>query len=99
GRELAVSELELELKSKSNAHELFDLAKRLVKEQGLWLSTLSKGDRGAQLSLPPGAGAPATRAQPVQFNPKASPGRQFSAMADNCLAQICPNASHVAAGS
>jgi len=99
GRELAVSELELELKSKSNAHELFDLAKRLVKEQGLWLSTLSKGDRGAQLSLPPGAGPPATRAQPVQFNPKASPGRQFSAMADNCLAQICPNASHVAAGS
>lgn len=99
GRELAVSELELELKSKSNAHQLFGLARRLVKAHGLWLSTLSKSARGAQLSLPLGAEAPATKALPVQFDPDASPGRQFRAMADNCLSQICPNASHIAAGS
>jgi inorganic triphosphatase YgiF len=99
GHELAICELELELKSKSNASELFALARRLVKEHGLWLSTLSKSSRGAQLSVAPHSKPPAVKAKPVDFNPKASSGKQFRAMLDNCLAQIAPNASQVAAGS
>jgi inorganic triphosphatase YgiF len=99
GHELQVSELELELKSKSNACQLFELAKELVRKHGLWLSTLSKATRGAQLSMTSQGRPSAVKAEPVRFSPKASAGQQFRAMVDNCLAQICPNASHIAAGS
>lgn len=99
GHEIPVSELELELKSKSSARQLFQLAKELVREHGLCLSTLSKASRGAQLSKTSQARPLAVKAEPVMFSPKASAGQQFRAMVDNCLAQICPNASHVAAGS
>jgi hypothetical protein len=69
GRELAVSELELALKSGSNARQLFALARSLVKDHGLWLSTVSKGARGTLLSSEPGADPPVAKAKPIHFNP------------------------------
>lgn len=99
GRELAVSELKLALKSRSNARQLFALARSLVKDHGLWLSTVSEGARGTLLSSEPGADPPVAKAKPIHFNPGSPARRQFRAMVDNCLAQITPNASYIAAGS
>lgn len=96
GHRIPVCELELELKEGASVREMFALANRLVQTHGLWLSTLSKSTRGAALAR--AQGAPADKATPVHFKPGASSGQQFRAMINNCLAQIMPNASHVAAG-
>lgn len=97
GRRTRVCELELELKDGGSVGEMFALAKRLVQTHGLWVSTLSKSFRGAALARDEG-GLPAAKATPVHFKPGANSGQQFRAMINNCLAQVMPNASHVAAG-
>lgn len=99
GRERPLCELELELKSRGTAAGLFAFAQDLVQTHGLWISTVSKSGHGAQLAAGPGAAAPVAKARPARFRPQASSGRQFRAMLGNCLSQIAPNASHVAAGS
>ena len=97
GGRTPLCELELELKSGGSPHEMFALANRLVQTYGLWVCTLSKSSRGAALAREEG-GWPADKATPVDFKPGARSGRQFRAMISNCLAQIMPNASHVAGG-
>ena len=98
GRRTSVCELELELKGGDSHQAMFELAHRLIWMHGLWISTLSKSSRGAALARD-GEGLPAAdKAAPVVFKPGASAGRQIRAMISNCLAQILPNASHVAEG-
>lgn len=97
GHSATVCELALTFKSGASRRELFALAHRLLQTHGLWICTLSKSARGAALARDP-EGSPADRATPVEFKPGARSGRQVRAMISNCLDQIMPNASHVAAG-
>ncbi len=96
-RESPVCELELELK-RGSVPGLVALAQRWSQQHGLWFSTLSKAERGARLL----AGldvVPAVKAEPPRFA-SAPDGRAIQrAVVANCLAQILPNATEVAAGS
>lgn len=96
-RESPVCELELELK-RGSVPGLVALAQRWSQQHGLWFSTISKAERGARLL----AGldvVPAIKAEPPRFA-SAPDGRAIQrAVVANCLAQILPNATEVAAGS
>lgn len=98
GQQRALCEVELEFKSGEGPHHLFDLARRLVHEHHLWLSTVAKSARGEALAFPDSP-APVVKSVDVSFDPDGHDDQQLRAMVNNCLAQILPNASHVAAGS
>lgn len=98
-RESPVCELELEL-VKGDVSALVDVARRWSQRHGLWLSTLSKAERGRRLVSPHSA-KPSKAIAPV-FN-KAH-GAELSAVGvqraiiSACLGQVLPNASEVAHG-
>lgn len=97
GRVLPVYELELELKS-GRIQDLTDLARRWVRELGLHLSTISKAQRGERLSLGQEHG-PAVKAGAPALERSMTPTQVLRAVVGNCLEQILPNASELAAGS
>ena len=97
-RQSPVCEVELELTNGSNTAPLFALARTLVADHHLWLSTLAKSTRGDALARPDRA-PPVQRAGRVAVDPDANGDAQLRAMVGGCLDQILPNASHVAAGS
>jgi inorganic triphosphatase YgiF len=98
GREAPVSEVELELTAGDNVAPLFALARALVAEHHLWLSTLAKSTRGEALARPDRAPL-VQHAGRITADPDADGDAQLRAMVAHCLDQILPNASHVAAGS
>jgi len=98
GKKIPICELEIELKSGGSSEHMFELAKRLVHEHHLWLSLESKSARGAALLASPQATSVA-KALKVNFDPDDAGDQQLRAMVRNCLWQILPNASKVAAGS
>jgi len=98
GHKRALCEVEIEFKSGSGIQHMFTLARRLVHEHHLWLSTVAKSSRGEALAFP-GTPASVVKSIDVQFDPDSPDDQQLRAMVGNCLAQILPNASHVAAGS
>ncbi|MDO9236462.1 MAG: CHAD domain-containing protein [Aquabacterium sp.] len=98
GERRPVCELNIELKSDGSYTHMFALAKKLVHEHHLWLSTESRSTRGNAL-LSDQAHALVVKAQEVDFDPSVSDGQKLRAMVRNCLRQVLPNASQVAAGS
>lgn len=98
--ESAVCELELELKQ-GPVTGLVALAQRWSQQHGLWFSTVSKAERGERL-LAGVVTMPAVKAEAMRLgiNDAAPDGRALQrAVVSNCLAQILPNASEIAAGS
>jgi len=92
-----VCELELEL-VQGDAQALADLAQRWSQRHGLWLSTLSKAERGERLCA--GAGTvPAVKARAPEFPAQPSGRALQQAVLAACLAQVLPGASEVAAGN
>lgn len=91
-------EVEIEFKSGESFQHMFALARRLVHEHHLCLSTVAKSARGEALASPDKAPL-VVKSTEVRFDPEAPSDQQLRAMVNNCLAQILPNASHVAAGS
>jgi triphosphatase len=90
-------ELELELKHGSPA-SMIELAGRWCARYALWLDTVSKAERGARLARGEAYGAPVKSESP-QLDRRANGPELFRAVLNNCLRQILPNASEVAAGS
>ncbi len=97
GRGVPVCELELELKD-GPAEGLFALARPWVAAHGLWLSTAAKAQRGALLAAGHDHG-PAVKAGVPALAWSMSAPALLRAVVANCLDQILPNASEVAAGS
>lgn len=95
-----VQELELEL-LRGPVSGLIALAQRWAQQHGLWLSTLTKAERGQRLLASETTPAPAVRAQPPQFGDDDPPDGAAvqRVVLGNCLQQILPNASEIAAGS
>lgn len=94
-RSIAISEIELELKS-GNPASLFDIALALLAEVPLQIGQQSKAERGYRLA----AGMPPTavKAQPLALRAGLSVEQGFQAIAANCLEQIGANQDGVAAG-
>ncbi len=92
-----IRELEMELKS-GPMPPLLDLAARWVGQHGLWLSTLSKAERGALLREGRREPGPTQAAAPKL--PAPATARAFmTATIESCMKQVLANASAVAAGS
>ncbi|WP_310734652.1 CYTH and CHAD domain-containing protein [Azohydromonas caseinilytica] len=97
GQTAPVCELELELKAGA-PEGLFALARPWVAAHGLWLSTISKSQRGALLAAGHTHG-PVVKAGVPALDWSMSPPALLRAIVASCLAQILPNASEIAAGS
>ncbi|MFZ4284930.1 CHAD domain-containing protein [Variovorax sp. HJSM1_2] len=99
-RESLVCELELELVEGELA-DLVSLAARWSQRHGLWLSTLSKAERGERLMS--GVAATAVKAQPPDFSDVKEEGLSAALVQRRvlsaCLAQVLPNAGEVASGN
>ena len=96
-RSAPVAEFELELKS-GRTEALMSLAARWANRYGLWLSTVSKAERGARLSRGDPAGSP-VRASIALVGPEPDARSFLVATMDSCLAQILGNASEIGAGA
>jgi inorganic triphosphatase YgiF len=92
---LAVSELELELKSGA-VTALASLARRWVQRHGLWLDVRSKAERGLLL-VRQQAAMPAARAGAPALAADASPDAALRAITRAALSQILPHAAALAA--
>ncbi|APW39241.1 hypothetical protein RD110_20160 [Rhodoferax koreense] len=100
-RSSAVCELELEL-VQGRVEDLVEIARGWCERHGLWLSTLSKAERGQRLAHAADQGY-AVRAEPPQLAGKtgaqvSGPAFQRAVLAA-CLAQVLPNASELASGN
>lgn len=95
-RNVAVSEIELELKQ-GQAASLFDVALALLPDVPLQLGHMSKAERGYRLV----AQQPlrAVKAQPLALDAAMSVEQAFLAIAGNCLEQVSGNQDGVAAGA
>ncbi|MGZ5270120.1 MAG: CYTH and CHAD domain-containing protein [Ramlibacter sp.] len=96
-RSHTVRELEVELKF-GDPVDALRLARQWTARHGLWLSTISKAQRGHLLAQGEVAGPP-VGAEPAHYPRKASPGEIVQAVLASCLAQVVGNASEIAAGS
>lgn len=92
-----VAEFELELKS-GDAAAVVGLAAQWADCHGLWLSTVSKADRGARLARGEAEGRPVRSTTPV-VAPKARMREFLLASMTSCLVQILDNASEIGAGA
>jgi inorganic triphosphatase YgiF len=96
-RSAPVAEFELELKS-GQAEALMGLAERWADRHHLWLSTVSKAERGARLVRGETEGLPVKASIPV-VGPETDVHGLLVATLQSCLAQVLGNASEVAAGA
>jgi triphosphatase len=94
-RAVAVSELELELKS-GRPDRLIELALALGRSLPLSVERHSKAQRG--FALLTGRADGAVRASPVELDPDASAADAFRALARNCLSQLGANEAAVRGG-
>lgn len=86
GRQAAVCELELELKS-GPASALFDLARDIARHTPLRLSLISKAERGYGLAA--GDEAPSPRRQGLALDPHATVGEALQTLGQADLAHLC----------
>jgi len=97
-RTAPICELELEL-LRGPVSGLAALAAQWAQRHGLWLSTVSKAERGERLMHGDPPAAPAKAAPPDFAHGDAPDGAAVQrAVVAACLAQILPNASEVAEG-
>ena len=101
-RHLPLYELEFELKD-GRPEDAVRLARTWCVRHGLFLSSISKSQKGKRLASQAGnaAAAPlsATKAKPAQFPRDSAGPAVLAAVVHTCLEQILPNASDVASGS
>jgi inorganic triphosphatase YgiF len=97
-RELALCEIEFELKE-GEPQAAIELARRWCAQHGLWLSTISKAQKGAQLASTEGGFGAAAGASDAQFDLRASLRRMAGEALAVSLDQVIRNASELAAGS
>jgi len=97
GAEEAVCELELELKTGSEA-ALYGLADRWLAAHGLWLAAESKAQRGTRLARGEPVAA-ALRARAPQLDGVDAPEKLVRLVFRACLEQIVANAGALAAGN
>ena len=97
GDHAPVCEIEFELKS-GDAAGLFALAERWREAHGLWLSTLSKAERGELLARGSPA-VPAVKAGTPRVDDGMDGEALLRAIVAECLDQIVGNAGEVAAGT
>ncbi len=95
-RSSRVCEFEIELKS-GPVLGLFDLAFQWAGRHGLWLSSVSKAQRGMRLA--PDETVAAVRAVTPMVDAGAGPERFLVAVMESCLRQILGNASEIGAGA
>ena len=95
-RSLPVSELELELKQGSPANAV-ELARIWCQTHGLWLSSVSKSEKGQRLAQAQPFGDAVTAKTPL-FSRHTSGRAMASAVLASCLDQVLANASDIAAG-
>jgi triphosphatase len=91
-----VCEVEYELKG-GEARALLAFGKDGVREQGLWLSTLSKAARGDRLACGETAGPP-VKAKPPLLNRSLTGAGLFRAVLKACLDQVVANATEIGEG-
>ena len=96
-RSTAICEFEMELKSGTVA-DLIALAQTWVARHGLWLSTVSKAQRGARLLGERSVEHPVHAVTPV-IDESAGRAGFLAATLESCLVQILSNASEVGAGA
>ncbi len=93
GKKVAISEIELELKSGDPTH-LFDFALALQQDIPMQIGNLSKADRGYALFAPqPPAAVKATL---LKLSKRMTIEQVFQAIAANCMAQVQANETGVA---
>ncbi len=92
----AICELELELKS-GPVSALYELAHRWSVDRGLWLSTVSKAERGGRLVQGAAAVEP-VMATPPEIDARAGSGPFLAAVFGACLRQVLGNASELGVG-
>jgi inorganic triphosphatase YgiF len=97
-REIAVSEIEFELKQ-GEPLAAVQLARQWCAQHRLWLSTISKAQKGAQLAHADGGPVPAAGAAKTQFGKHASLRHIAGEALAVSLDQVIRNASELAAGS
>ena len=97
GAEEAVCELELELKTGSEA-ALYALADRWLAAHGLWLAAESKAERGTRLARGEPVAA-ALRARAPQLGGVDAPAELARRVFRTCLGQIVANAGALASGN
>lgn len=97
-RQLALCEIEFELKE-GEPQAAIELARRWCARHGLWLSTISKAQKGAQLASAEDGFGPAAGAGDTQFGTHASLRRISGEALAVSLDQVIRNASELAAGS
>jgi len=95
-RSSPICELELELKS-GRVTALVGLAAQWADRHGLWLTTVSKAERGARLARGEVEGPPVKAVAPL-VEVKQGAAAFFVATIESCLAHIFGNASELAAG-
>jgi triphosphatase len=88
-------ELEFELKSGA-PEDAVGLARTWCARHGLWISAISKSQKGQRLA---GQNQSATGFKPPQFSKHVSGPEFVAAVIQACLNQVLPNASEIAAGS
>jgi len=101
-RHLPLYELEFELKD-GRPEDAVRLARTWCVRHGLFLSSISKSQKGKRLAAQAGNSAvvlpSAIKAKPAQFPPDSAGPAVLAAVVHACLEQILPNASDVASGS
>lgn len=96
-RSATICELEIEL-LRGSARAVIAVARRWVERHGVWLDVRSKSERGARLARGV-ARSPVVKASPVTLvGDVMTADDALRAVIANCLRQILPNASEVAAG-
>ncbi len=93
----AITELELEHKG-GPLHGLFDLALACVGRGGLWLSTVTKAERGQRLVqkvAPRSSKLPAVKARPTRLPAQADAAALVRVFLQSALEQVLANASEL----
>ena len=88
-----VCELEFELKE-GDAAAIVAFGEAAVREHGLWLSTLTKAERGHRLARGETTGTP-SKARPPRLDRGRSGAAIFRAVLKACLDQVVANASEI----
>ncbi|HEY1228900.1 MAG TPA: CHAD domain-containing protein, partial [Ramlibacter sp.] len=96
-RKLAVRELEIELKDGDPA-DAVSLARSWVARHGLWLSSISKAERGRLLADGQLSDL-AAHSEPIDYPRKARSGAVVQAVLASCVGHALATASAIAAGS
>lgn len=97
GREAPICELEFELK-RGGIEPLVALAAQWADRHGLWLSSLSKAERGTRLARGQTEGSPVNATTP-RVDAKLDGGALLAAVIESCLTQVFANASELASGA